>query len=115
MTSPSSEADIQTAIVTHFRKTYAGRCVHVPNGGRRGKLEAIRFKTMGVEAGCPDLIFFTPRGVYCIEVKKPGGRLSLNQIMFIDDLRDFGIDVAEVYSLEEAKAAFQAWGLPLKE
>ena len=34
---------------------------HIPNGGKRGKLEAIRFKKMGVLAGVPDLFLPAPR------------------------------------------------------
>lgn len=29
--------------------------IHVPNGGKRGKAEAGRFKAMGVKAGVPDI------------------------------------------------------------
>lgn len=109
-----TEADIQTAIVAHFRRHYAGRCAHVANGGYRSKLEAVRLKRMGVEPGCPDLVFWTPRGCYLMEVKRPDGRLSSAQIAFIEDLRDLCFDVAEVRSLDEAKAAFEAWKLPRK-
>lgn len=114
MTRAPSEATIQAAIVAHFRRTYEGRIIHPANGGRRGRLEAIRFKAMGVEAGVPDLIAFTPRGVYCLEVKTDQGRLSAAQRAFIADLQDYGFDVATVHSVDEAKAAFKAWSLPPK-
>lgn len=36
--------------------------MHVPNGGRRGKLEAARLKRQGVRAGYPDLVLDVARG-----------------------------------------------------
>ncbi|WP_180853783.1 VRR-NUC domain-containing protein [Stenotrophomonas maltophilia] len=38
--------------------------MHVPNGGRRGKLEAARLKAQGVRAGYPDLVLDVARGEY---------------------------------------------------
>ncbi|HHA2772087.1 TPA: VRR-NUC domain-containing protein [Stenotrophomonas maltophilia] len=38
--------------------------MHVPNGGRRGKLEAVRLKAQGVRAGYPDLVLDVARGGY---------------------------------------------------
>ena len=35
---------------------------HIPNGGKRGKREAIRFQAMGVKPGIPDLFLPAPRG-----------------------------------------------------
>jgi hypothetical protein len=109
------EAAIQAAIVAHFRKTYAGRAAHVPNGGWRGKLEAVRLKQMGVEAGHPDLVFYTPKGVFLIEVKTSVGALSGAQNRFVEDLQNLGFDVAIIRSVDEGKAALAAWGLPKKE
>lgn len=36
---------------------------HVPNGGKRSKVEAARFKAMGVQAGVPDLFLPVPRAL----------------------------------------------------
>ena len=114
MSRSYEESRIQRAIVAHYRKTYAGKIVHVPNGGKRGRLEAIRFKEEGVESGHPDLIIYNDGRVYLMEVKAPGGVYSDNQKAFIQHLRDDGFDVAGVESLDEAKRAFEAWGLSLK-
>lgn len=114
MSRSYEESRIQCAIVAHYRKTYAGKIVHVPNGGHRGRLEAIRFKAEGVEAGHPDLIIYCDGRVYLMEVKAPGGVYSDRQKAFISDLRGDGFNVAGVESLDEAKRAFEAWGLSHK-
>lgn len=59
---------------------------HVPNGGKRSKVEAARFKAMGVQAGVPDLFLPVPRGAYhglFIEMKAPKGRTSNAQNTWI--------------------------------
>ena len=38
--------------------------LHIPNGGKRNKLEAIRLKREGVRAGVPDLFLPVARGKY---------------------------------------------------
>lgn len=110
-----SEAAIQTAIVNHFRRNYAGHIAHCPSGGRRGKLEAVQFKRMGVQPGVPDLLIWSPKGHYLVEVKTSTGAVSPAQTAFISGLQDLGFDVAIVRSADEAAAAFRAWGLPRKE
>ena len=110
------ESQIQKSIVTHFRRTYEGEIVHVGNGGRRGKLEAIRMNEEGVVAGHPDLVIYTPGGrTFLMEVKAEDGSLSLRQRSFIRRLQDMSYDVATVHSFDDAKRAFEAWGLPPKQ
>lgn len=38
---------------------------HVPNGGSRNRVEAVKFKQMGVKAGVSDLQLPYPKGSYC--------------------------------------------------
>ena len=48
---------------------------HIPNGGKRTKIEASRLKAMGVLPAVPDLFLALPLGGYhgmFIEVKRPG-------------------------------------------
>ena len=51
---------------------------HIPNGGKRSKTEAKRFKAMGVKPGVPDIFLPAARGSYhglYIELKRrQGGR-----------------------------------------
>jgi len=43
---------------------------HIPNGGRRSKVEAMRFQAMGVIAGVPDLCLVVNDGhSYFFEIK----------------------------------------------
>lgn len=37
---------------------------HVPNGGSRNRMEAVKFKQMGVKAGVSDLCLPYPKGIY---------------------------------------------------
>jgi len=114
MTRAPLEAPIQIAIVAHFRSHYAGRIFHIPNGGRRGRLEAIRFKAMGVEAGVLDLEILNPAAHAFMEVKRVGGALTPAQRAFIRDLIAMNVPYAVVHSLEEAKIVFKAWKLVRK-
>lgn len=66
----------------------------VPNGGSRHKLEAYNLKKQGVRAGVPDLVLPVARrehhGMY-IEMKRlEGGRLSEDQVLWLDKLKDQG-------------------------
>jgi hypothetical protein len=69
------EHDLQVACVAWFRKqypTHAAMLFAVPNGGRRGKVEAALLKAEGVLPGVADLILLEARGGYgalCIEMK----------------------------------------------
>ena len=60
-----------------------GALFHIPNGGKRGKAEAARFKRMGVKPGVPDMFLPVARGGYhglFIELKRQdGGRVSIDQ------------------------------------
>lgn len=79
---------------------------HIPNGGKRGKAEAARFKAMGVKAGVPDLCLPVPIGRYhglYIEMKRrEGGRLSEDQKEWIDGLSGNGYCVHRCDGWQEA-------------
>lgn len=48
---------------------------HVANGGHRTKTEAGVLKAMGLVAGVPDILVWTPNGrAFQVELKAPGGR-----------------------------------------
>lgn len=74
----NTEARIQSECYTWFWNNfpqYRRLLFHIPNGGKRTKIEASRLKAMGVLPGVPDLFLALPSGGYhgmFIEVKKPG-------------------------------------------
>ena len=62
---------------------------HIPNGGKRSKSEAVRFRAAGVRSGVPDLFLPCSRGGYhglWIEMKAIGGRVSQEQEKWRKDL-----------------------------
>lgn len=80
---------------------------HIPNGGKRGKAEAARFKAQGVKAGVPDIFLPCARGgchgLY-IELKRiKGGRVSAAQEEFIAALRLQGYRVEVCFGMEQAQ------------
>jgi len=79
------ESQIQIACVRWFyyqHRDLEGLLFAVPNGGRRGKVEAGIMKAEGVYAGVADLLLLVPRGPFhglAIEMKTAKGRLSDSQ------------------------------------
>lgn len=67
---------------------------HIPNGGSRHKLEAVKLRAEGVKAGVPDLCLPVARGNYhglYIELKRlKGGRASEYQKQWLKDLNEQG-------------------------
>ncbi len=69
---------------------------HIPNGGKRSKTEAVRFKLAGVKAGVADLFLPLPipgysAGLY-IEIKSTEGKPSKEQNEFLNDMNEAGYD-----------------------
>lgn len=104
--------DEEQAAVIRWAELQMGRwpdlewLYHIPNGGKRGKIEAARFKAMGVKAGVPDLCLPVPKGGYhglYIEMKRrEGGKLSKDQRKWIDGLRENGYCVQRCDGHQEA-------------
>jgi hypothetical protein len=94
------------------------RFYHIPNGGKRSKMEAAIFKAMGVRAGVPDL--FLPvasgnkHGLY-IEMKADKGKPTENQLDWLDYLAHAGYEVAICYDwLHAADTTIKYLGLPAR-
>nr|DAR49432.1 MAG TPA: Nuclease [Caudoviricetes sp.] len=78
---------------------------HVPNGGRRNRAEAAKFKQMGVKAGVSDLCLPYPKGAYCglfIEMKYGSNKQQASQKEFLRDMAMAGHFVVTCYSAREA-------------
>ena len=85
---------------------------HIPNGGKRNKAEAARFKAAGVRAGVSDVFLPCPRGVYhglYIEMKAKDGRPTEEQEKFIADMRARGYRAEVCYGAEEAERVILAY------
>ena len=86
---------------------------HIPNGGKRGKAEAIRFKAEGVKAGVPDICLPVPRGEWhglYIELKRrEGGRVSADQAEWIEALMRQGYATAICRGWEDAQRVILAY------
>jgi hypothetical protein len=105
------EQILQTRIVARLRRDFDCAPFAVPNGGTRGRVEAIRLKESGVVAGHPDLIVYGREGlVVLLEVKAPGGDLSDAQRVVIPDLQSRGFPVFIVDTVEEAVEALRDTG-----
>lgn len=86
---------------------------HIPNGGKRGKAEAIRFKAEGVKAGVPDICLPVPRGEWhglYIELKRrEGGRVSADQTEWLEALMRQGYATAICRGWEDAQRVILAY------
>ncbi len=83
---------------------------HIPNGGKRSKPEAARFKREGVKAGVPDLCLPVARrgfhGLY-IELKAEGGVVSDAQEKWIAGLKRQNYCAFVVYGAAAAIKALE--------
>ena len=83
---------------------------HPANGGRRGKAEAGRLKSIGVTPGIPDLIVIADGKAYGLEIKTDAGRLSKAQKQMAERFRRAGCEYQVVRSVAAARAILVKWG-----
>lgn len=112
-----SEDTEQITVVTWARwqeETYPElkMLFHVPNGGSRNKIEAAKFKQMGVRAGVPDLVLPVPKGIYTglfIEMKCEKGRLQDSQKEYLRRAMVYGHCCYVCYSADDAMAVLKEY------
>ena len=79
---------------------------HIPNGGKRPKTEAARFKLEGVKAGVPDIFLPVSRGAYhglFVEMKRIKDSVtSAAQKKWIEDLNTQGYKAVVCFGWEDA-------------
>lgn len=115
------EGPIHRSIIHYLRSTLPPSAIihHSPNegvrGGARGKLDGIKRKAMGVQAGFPDILIFSDGKGYCLEVKAEGGRLSPLQKLVKQNLEEQGIPYAVVRSIQDVRESLDEWGVRSKE
>ena len=112
---PPSERQIQIECVSWFRMRYpeASRVFFaVPNGSFRNPWTAKNLRDEGALSGVADLVLLVPKKGYaslCIEMKKPGGRMSDTQKAFCEAAEGFKNKYVVCYSVEEFKTAVRAY------
>lgn len=115
-----SEDDIQKDIVKELRAIFPADHIlsHARNEGNRGGMKGIidgkRGEAMGVKPGFPDLLIFADGQGYCIEVKRPGEKLSKVQELVKAELARQSIPFAVCHSASEARATVEQWGIRLR-
>jgi len=114
MSADLSESDIQSQIVEYLSlmsDSFGFMFFSVPNEGidRANPARLSKLKRMGFRAGVSDLVIIKNGEVFFLEVKRPHGKQSANQILFAGEavLNDCPYEV--VHSLDEAIAVLQYW------
>lgn len=92
---------LQIVVATFLRKLQLQEDFifhHSPNGGKRSKAEASRFKMMGVLAGFPDLFFMKLGKIFFIELKTDKGATHKAQDVFIEKSNRYGFNVYVIHA-----------------
>jgi VRR-NUC domain len=102
-----SEEAIQKALVQWVNlNPYLARFVlHVPNEGQRSKSYGRKLKDLGMRKGAWDLLVTMARHDYIgawIELKSQFGKLTPEQVIFGQDMREQGYFTAVCHSIDEA-------------
>lgn len=102
------EDAMQQDVVRHLRERPMPGVFffHVPNH----KARANYLKAMGMVGGMTDLVLIREGRVYALELKRPKGTRSLDQIACHACLRGAGAEVHTAYSGEEAMQWLEAKG-----
>lgn len=79
--------------------------IHIPNGGSRFLLEAVKLKKMGVKPGVSDLFLCLPisnKSGLWIELKSKNGKISPSQKEWLTRMRANGYSAEVAYGCDEA-------------
>jgi hypothetical protein len=114
-----SERQIQRSILAMCGVAFPDVLIaHVPNGAHLSGDDRARCMQMGalkgdgLKIGFPDLIAIWNHGVAFLEVKRPGGKLSPQQLIMHVRLNELGFTPAVVTSPGEAFAFLKERGAP---
>ena len=112
----NDEHEVQKAICEYLDIRRI-RYFAIPNGGKRSKSEAGKFRAEGVKSGVPDLFVLWESQPFFLEVKRPKnglvpkGRVTKNQTEMMDKLKENGADCAIVYCVADVIEQFIEWGI----
>jgi hypothetical protein len=110
----ASEHQIQTALIQHLNYVQRPEVVRlaIPNGGARHPIVGRKLKSEGLLPGSPDLVFALEAGLsFWLEMKRPGGRLSDEQVGLHHKLKLLGHRVEVAYSVDQALAILKEIGV----
>lgn len=100
----SSEREHQRKVIKHLRANYDVLFSATVGGMDMRPLERIKMVNDGYVKGIPDLLIFEPRGQYhglMIEMKKPGGKPTPEQLEWQTGLNKKGYKSCICYGVEE--------------
>ena len=101
-----TEDQEQIALATWLTKQGI-RFYAIANGGKRNLREAVKLKRTGLSPGVPDICIPIPSGCYhglYIELKRErGGRVSNEQVEWLEFLRSKGYWADVAFGFEDAK------------
>ena len=107
------EQNLQITCVRWFRYQHPDEIlIHIPNGGYRTAIEALKFKQMGVLSGVLDLLLLKKSGKYgalFIEMKSSKGKLTESQKLMIERLEMKGYKCEVASSFEEFKRIIEGY------
>ena len=98
-----SEDEFQKSVANYLR-IIDSDFIHVPNGGSRNKIEATKFKAMGVKPGVSDVLIFDQKQGYIgfvIELKTGRNTPTDYQLKFIETRKNQNWLTLISWSLDE--------------
>lgn len=88
-----------------------GCWLHIPNEGKRSRLQGFLLKAMGLLPGASDFLIFSGNGSYALEFKAKGKKQTDYQGWFEEWCLSQGVSYAVVRSSSEALAILKTWGV----
>ena len=102
MVKKMSEHEHQVMLVQWLKRNHPGlRFFAIPNSARRSFKLAAMLKAEGLSPGVPD--FFIPKLKLFIEMKAERGRLSKEQVSWLEYLGSVGYTSEVCYGFKQAK------------
>ena len=98
-----TEAQIQAEVIQLLQKERIF-CHSVPNEGAGcDMIRTTQLIALGLRKGVADLIVWWPDGIGYLEMKRPGGKQSKEQIIFEKKCKAYGVSYDLAHSVEEVR------------
>jgi hypothetical protein len=111
--APQSEQQIQRCVFQHLRERGAPGVFawHPFSGGYRRPKEAAIYKGLGAIAGLPDVMVLHQGRLFCLELKREGGRATDKQLAALAAMEAAGAYCCIAEGLVAALRCLEAWGI----